>query len=66
MFSSRIEKVSLLVKKTINILKGTFSKCKNVIGTLFNLANFFEQVPRPFGKHVKQYNLSFHLDLKNF
>ena len=67
MFSSHIEKVSPLVKKSsIQPLQGTFSKCKVVIGTLFNLVNFLGQDPRPFGKHVKQYNSSFYLNLRNF
>ena len=53
MFSSHIEKVSPLVKKP--------RKCKVVIDTLFDLMNFLGQDPRPFRKHVKHHNLSFHL-----
>ena len=53
MFSSHIEKVSPLVKKlSIKPLKGTFSKCKVKICTLFNLVNFLGQGPRPFRKHI--------------
>ena len=67
MLSSHIEKVSFLVKKLlIKPVKGTFSKCKVVIGTSFSLVNLLGQDPRPIGKHVKQHNLSFNLNLRNF
>ena len=55
-------------KKIIDVTKckDTFSKCEVVIGTLFDIVNFFRQDPRPFGKLVKPYNVVFHLNIRNF
>ena len=46
-------------------MKSKFSKSKAAICILCNLVSCLGQDPKPFGKNVKQYSLSFYLNLRD-